>query len=173
MKRCNGCHKGKDESEFSYRVVNGKRYLRTQCRKCESRKRFVRPYSKEATGRAQARYSEKIRHLRLSNFDTARWILRDSRGSDKKNGRRNDLDAKFVESTIKNGCSYCGETAIRMTLDRIDNEKGHIRNNVVPACIRCNYARRNMPYKAWVVVARGMRKARKNGLFGNWTGRIK
>jgi len=59
-----------------------------------------------------------------------------------------------------------------MTLDRIDDAKGHTADNVVPACIRCNYARRDMPYKAWLVVAKAMRKARALGLFGNWTGAV-
>jgi len=60
-----------------------------------------------------------------------------------------------------------------MTLDRIDNDKGHTQDNVVPACIRCNYARRSMPYEAWLVVAKGMREAREQGLFGDWTGRVR
>jgi hypothetical protein len=60
-----------------------------------------------------------------------------------------------------------------MTLDRIDNDKGHTEDNVVPACIRCNYTRRSMPYEAWLVVAKGMREARERGLFGEWTGRAR
>lgn len=60
-----------------------------------------------------------------------------------------------------------------MTLDRIDNDKGHTQDNVVPACIRCNYVRKNMPYEAWIVVAEGMRKAREAGLFEGWSGRVR
>jgi hypothetical protein len=59
------------------------------------------------------------------------------------------------------------------TLDRIDNSKGHTRDNVVPACIRCNYARRNMPYEAWLCLTDGMKRARELGLFKEWTGRTR
>ena len=47
MKMCNGCKKEKDEKEFGKRWVNGKQYLRTQCRLCESKKRLARPYDPE------------------------------------------------------------------------------------------------------------------------------
>jgi hypothetical protein len=60
-----------------------------------------------------------------------------------------------------------------MTLDRIDNKRGHSRANVVPACIRCNYARRDMPYAAWLCLAPGLRVALEQGLFGEWTGRCR
>jgi hypothetical protein len=57
-----------------------------------------------------------------------------------------------------------------MTLDRIDNFIGHVKTNVQPACIRCNYLRRDMPYEAWLIVAEGVRQARKAGAFADWVG---
>jgi len=57
-----------------------------------------------------------------------------------------------------------------MTLDRINNSKGHLMNNVVPACRRCNTTRGDMPYKAWLFLVDGMRKARLANAFGNWNG---
>jgi hypothetical protein len=56
-----------------------------------------------------------------------------------------------------------------MTIDRIDNEIGHTLSNVVPACIRCNYVRRDMPHEAWLCLVEGMREAVFRGLFGSWT----
>lgn len=72
--------------------------------------------------------------------------------------------------TINRDCFYCGETLLRMSLDRVDNSKGHTMDNVIPACVRCNYIRKDMPYDAWIVVAVGMRQAREQGLFGGWGG---
>jgi hypothetical protein len=86
-------------------------------------------------------------------------IWRDSRSSDKKLLRENDLDKDFIKDKISNGCFYCGETKIRMTLDRIDNSLGHLKTNVNPACMRCNYLRRDMPYDAWLFLVEGIRKA--------------
>ncbi len=39
-------------------------------------------------------------------------------------------------------CIYCGDTK-NIGLDRIDNSKGHTRDNVVPCCYTCNVARSN------------------------------
>ena len=98
-----------------------------------------------------------------------RYILDDTRRADSTRGfPKSDLTLEFIDSSILMGCTYCGDNQTRMTLDRIDNSKGHTQNNVVAACIRCNYARRDMPYEAWLVVAEGMRKARELNLFGDW-----
>jgi hypothetical protein len=101
-----------------------------------------------------------------------RSILSDSKASDNKKSRQNDLDIEFVKALISLPCSYCGETKLRMTADRVDNSIGHLKSNVVPACIRCNYTRRDMPHEAWLFLVEGMRKAREAGLFNNWTGSI-
>lgn len=103
----------------------------------------------------------------------SKYILQDSRSCDKKKGHENDLTKEYIEAEIAKGCTYCGEERIRITLDRIDNSLGHLENNVLPACIRCNYVRGNMPYEAWLVVASGMERARKQGLFGSWEGRCR
>jgi len=57
-----------------------------------------------------------------------------------------------------------------MTLDRVDNTCGHIQSNVVSACVRCNYMRRDMPYAAWLKLLPMIKQAREEGLFGTWTG---
>ena len=59
-----------------------------------------------------------------------------------------------------------------MTLDRIDNEIGHVFANVVGSCVRCNLIRRHMPYAAWMCIVPGLRKAREEGLFQGWTGEV-
>src|SRR2546423_9668456 len=115
----------------------------------------------------------KFVRMRATGIDVARFILWEARRSDKSRGLLCDLSKSEVEALIANGCSYCGETQLRMTLDRIDNSKGHTLSNVVPACIRCNYARRNMTSEARLCLAEGMRRARELNLFGVWTGRTR
>lgn len=95
-------------------------------------------------------------------------VFRDCRASDKKRGFNNDLDHEFIRILIASGCKYCGETTIRMTLDRIDNSIGHIKTNVLPCCIRCNYIRGSMPFEAWMIMAPAVRQAKEAGLFGTW-----
>lgn len=102
--------------------------------------------------------------------DIATAILYDSRKIDKVFGRNNNLTKEIIQSLISQGCHYCGETTIRMTLDRKRNEEGHTTDNVVPACIRCNNIRRDMPYEAWLCLVDGLRTATRSGLFGTWIG---
>lgn len=53
-------------------------------------------------------------------------------------------------------------------LDRIDNSKGHTKDNVRAACIRCNYMRGSMPFEAWEFLVPTIKEAVKRGLFGKW-----
>lgn len=128
----------------------------------------------EDSARYYARHKTRIRlaakHRRRTNI--AQAVLEDSRKADSRKGLSNDLDLAFIQATLSNPCSYCGETLLRMTLDRVNNAVGHLRSNVVPACERCNYVRRDMPAAAWQVVAAGMRSAREAGLFDGWVGGI-
>jgi hypothetical protein len=112
----------------------------------------------------------QVRHRRRT--DVVGSIVTDTRKDDRKKSRANELDREFVAELINNPCSYCGDSDLRKTVDRIDNSLGHLRSNVVCACERCNYVRRNMPYDAWLVLAVAMREARERGLFGTWTGAI-
>jgi len=132
------------------------------------------PYKDPAKKQAwQRRRNLKFSQMRAANIDVARFILREARRSDKLRGRACDLTKEQIETLIAGGCSYCGETGLRMTLDRVDNDRGHELDNVVPACIRCNYARRDMPFEAWSQLTDGMRRARELGLFKSWTGRTR
>jgi hypothetical protein len=111
----------------------------------------------------------KIEAAKSRKNRPANCILKDCRSSDRKRNRGpNDLDLEFIKITIANGCQYCGDVDIRITLDRIDNELPHNKSNVVPCCIRCNYLRGSMPYIAWMYIVPSVKKARELGLFGVW-----
>lgn len=181
VKRCSGpCGLVLPLTSFGRRTCDGRRYPVSRCRPCESKRsreaqsralKEGRPYPSYVRGYKKRLKREK--ESRAAGTDTARWILIDSRRSDKKNGRPNDLTTDSIRGAIESGCFYCGEQHLRMTLDRIDNQQGHTCKNVVGACIRCNYLRRDMPYKAWLKIVPAVRSAREEGLFEDWTGRIK
>lgn len=46
----------------------------------------------------------------------------------------------MIENILTKPCFYCGDTN-RIGCDRIDNKKGHTKENVVPCCVECNTAR--------------------------------
>jgi hypothetical protein len=165
---CRKCGKGKPLRSFTEVRPGCRRRTCIQCRK--GRDQSQNPNRLKIEG-ARAWSARKER--RRLGVDLEKFIYEDSRRSDKKKGFQNDLTLEFIKREISKGCSYCGEVDLRMSLDRIDNSIGHLQSNVQPACIRCNYARRSMPYAAWVCLIHGLREAREKGLFGNWTGRCR
>jgi hypothetical protein len=175
-KICRRCGISKPLEEFYPTYQHGKSYRRSRCKSCDNELRRSRPRAKateqqrELWGRRDA--ARKRKHRKERDHD-AKHIYWDSRQTDRKRGFTNDLTKEFIAEQITKGCCYCGETELRMTLDRVDNERGHTTDNVVPACIRCNYVRGKMPFEAWGVIAQAMKRATKQGLFGDWTGRAR
>ena len=54
-----------------------------------------------------------------------------------------DIDIKWmIENILLKPCVYCGDTH-RVGCDRIDNSRGHTKDNVVPCCVECNTAKNN------------------------------
>lgn len=170
MRHCKDCSVELN-SENCYLKSDG--FFRSYCKKCHNNR--SKNYDKISRKKPHRRLfdSKKQRLDRQDPKHLVKIILQDSRRSDVKNNRINSLTKDFVKSIIEKPCFYCGESEIRMTLDRIDNNIGHTDDNVVQACIRCNYTRRSMPYQAWLCLTAGMRDAREKGLFGNWTGRCR
>lgn len=54
-----------------------------------------------------------------------------------------DIDIDWmIENIMHKPCTYCGDTN-KIGCDRIDNNKGHMKDNVIPCCYECNVARGN------------------------------
>lgn len=113
-------------------------------------------------------YSKRNRH-NYSNLESlSRVVHKDLRIRDRRKQRDNNLTIQHVMDLISKSCTYCGNDKMRMTLDRIDNTKGHLIANVVPSCVRCNSIRMAMPYEAWLRIIPAVRAAFEEGLFGEW-----
>ena len=69
-------------------------------------------------------------------------MLSSYRIKDKKRDLECDLTIEDMLDIMSKPCVYCGDTK-RIGCDRLDNEKGHTKDNVVPCCVECNKARNN------------------------------
>jgi hypothetical protein len=165
---CSRCKTPKITSDFSTRTVSGKSYLMSVCKPCN----VLRDTRKH---RDKRKYSDNLwrkrSEERRNGILREKYIVEDARRSDRKLGRISDLDVAFVKTLISGACVYCGVPPSQaiMTLDRIDNSIGHLKNNVVASCMDCNLVRGNLPYKAWLLLANAMREARNLGLLHGWT----
>jgi hypothetical protein len=76
-------------------------------------------------------------------------MIKSSIKSDTEKNRQTDVDYDFIKDLFKNNssCIYCnckwstGDK--RPTLERIDNDLGHLKNNCVLACYNCNITRQD------------------------------
>lgn len=85
---------------------------------------------------------ERVRKKRTrKRYKVNEYFYRYKRTDNDKN-RENDLDKEFLSNAMKSICFYC-EDIERIGLDRINNNIGHLKNNVVPCCYSCNVLRSN------------------------------
>ena len=174
-KICSKCNKEKLANEF-YTRNNGKN-LRTKCIKCLNPHEYKRHKNnnsqayKENRKKAYKNVKIKQKFERANNINRPKYIILESRRQDTIHNRSYDLDFKFVEKLIQSGCKYCGAQPenCKMSIDRIDNTKGHIKTNVIPSCVNCNLTRGSMPYDAWITyLAPAMKQAMESGKLNNW-----
>lgn len=60
-------------------------------------------------------------------------------------------------------CTYCGDTQEEIGCDRIDNSKGHTKDNVVPACKTCNVSRMdNFTHEEMLVLGKTIKQIKIN-----------
>jgi len=154
-----------------------KEYFFSYCNACRNkvgRKRAEKKHGKnhspsQLKNRAKKRLVLKIaRATEIRGPIVAKLIIYHSRQRCKQIGFEHTISVQTAEWLIARPCTYCGENELKMTLDRRDNDKGYVEDNVVPACIRCNLIRGDMPYEAWMRIIPELRAAREDGLFKEW-----
>lgn len=168
---CKKCDFIKPETDFPLNRTNGREYRKTTCNSCDNKARLGRKITPPIkTDKFRKRVNAASRKWNQNPKNRPTQIVQDARYSDEKKGLVSDLDKEWVAEQIANPCSYCGEKEILMTLDRIDNSIGHLKNNLLPACGRCNYFRRDMPFDAWKILVPAVKEAREKGLLEGWDG---
>lgn len=165
---CKHCGLGEPDVTFYIKKQGERYYRRFICIGCDNIYKRKYPRKEDAENRERKRKSTQGRIRRANETFRCRYILQDSQRSDKKKYRGNDLDREFIRKLIDEGCVHCADREARMTLDRINNNLGHLKTNVVASCMRCNYFRRDMPYDAWIMIAPKIRQARLLGLLDGW-----
>lgn len=131
-------------------------------------RREERNYSIEEIlfGRKTNRGSKKAKDIKDAGTKIrakASKMISSYRVKDIKNGfDGNDLDIDWlIDNILTKPCVYCGDTK-RIGCDRIDNNKGHSKDNVVPCCIECNTARNNyFSYEEMRVLGRTIAEIKK------------
>lgn len=106
-------------------------------------------------------YREDVKNIRIK----ASKMISSYKCKDNKLGFKNicDIDIDWmIENIFTKSCVYCGDNK-KIGCDRIDNSKGHTKDNVVPCCIECNAARNNnFTYDEMLEIGKAIRKVKEN-----------
>lgn len=88
--------------------------------------------------RSQLRRGDKTKYLQKESKNA--WYR--FRYSTKKRKLKYTISRDFYEELLTKPCHYCGmlrsSTSLSSWIDRVDNEKGYLIDNVLPCCPTCN-----------------------------------
>lgn len=125
-KVCTKCGNTKpDTIEHFYKNPKAKHGLSSECKACKSVR--MRPINKK-----------------FYNNNREEILLRIYTNNDLKANRLTNIDATWMREHITSKpCFYCKTVDDPRGCDRLDNDLGHIKTNVVPCCKLCNKTRNN------------------------------
>lgn len=137
MKHCINCKLELSDQNWHRARAKKRHYI---CNICA--KQYLAQYYNKNFKVIRARSIEtyKSTSFAVGSNNWAQRRLAGYRSRDRKKNRLSICDFSVVEflNLIKNPCIYCNESVKLRTIDRIDNSKGHSKDNVVVACIDCN-----------------------------------
>lgn len=166
MKKCSKCNDAKKSSQFS-KCAASQDGLKKQCKECiaiatkkyiEENKQIISQkkkldYSKNRDERLKAHQVYRLNNLeKMRARDAIRDLLperRFSKGKIAAKRRKLDWTISFehFSELCKEKCYYCANKigdrnkSTYAALDRIDNSRGYVIDNVLPSCSSCNYIR--------------------------------
>jgi len=107
--------------------------------------------------RRKKRYPKyyKTHKIEIAEKAMIRYLTPEGRLSAYKAGakRRNlefTLTMEDFKKYWKKPCSYCGNEIETIGLDRIDNSKGYIKDNIISCCSECNTMKRTMTQEHFI-----------------------
>lgn len=141
---CTVCQKEKVlETEFG-KQSNGKYGRQSACKLCT--KRVLADYRKTEKGKEKHREYAK-RHREKPGYNDRHRAYRETpkamrhlylKGAERRS-LPFELTVEDFETLWGRPCHYCGDSIRTIGLDRLINEGGYIRDNVVPCCPTCNF----------------------------------
>jgi len=128
---CSQCKTKKNIEQFGFRAQNIRHGI---CRNCKNKqKREWAQNNKDKT----VRYAKNHR-------ETSRGKLTEIRASAKARNLDFDLTEKQFDDIATQACHYCNKENTTRGLDRVDNSRGYLMDNVVSCCKTCNFMKHTL-----------------------------
>ena len=168
-KICSICKVSKELTDENFHKDKGRAHgFMYNCKPCVAQRgaeRRLRNPRKGEYGRFTQEQKDAyyIRSRRYLTTEKGRALALSSsyKHTDNKKGYQNDITKEDILEARQNGvCFYCGDTP--SGFDRIDNEKGHTKENCVPCCKECNVSRMdNFSHKEMMVIGEAIRQVKE------------
>lgn len=142
---CSCCRKEKELLAVNFcSDKNRKLGFSYRCKTCDAIKKDNRKERYKNLSQEQKEiYKSKNRKYTSEGLGRATSLICSYRKTDRKKEQICDLDREFILTEIFNkSCTYCKSTE-NIGCDRINNNLGHLKTNVVPCCRICNTTRMN------------------------------
>lgn len=108
----------------------------------EERKLYMHEYNRKYYAANKEELSQKHNDYRNTPIGRANNLMSSYRYTDKRDGYPEtvDFDAEWLlEAILLKPCAHCGKTGWDIIgCNRLDNTKGHTKDNVEPCCKECN-----------------------------------
>lgn len=157
-KFCRACKQTKSTTEF-FKDIRTKSGFTSNCKQCRSKQSKIRYQhkkheiskknkqyyneNKEAVKAYKKAYYKKNIELHHAKARKIERLFLFSKHRSRYRGLEWTITFDEYASLRKNLCFYCdqGLPPVGTGLDRLDNSKGYMLNNVVPCCKACNHIR--------------------------------
>lgn len=130
-----------------------------QKRNKEKVKEYHDKYNKQYYRDNIVERKEYLKEYFKTKIGRASYLLKNYKREDRKHNRGEcDLTPKWiVENVFSKSCHYCGENDwTKLGCDRIDNDKAHTVDNIVPCCAECNSRRQTKSYEEFKNEVQGL-----------------
>jgi hypothetical protein len=140
-KICKICKIEKEYSEFhkSKLTIGGVRTICKECRKEEKKEYLSRDYVKVKQHQHYIDNKVEIKKRTRAHY----WTLNGQYHQYKKRAKKKNIRFELLEKDCipfyNTNCSYCGSNINGLGIDRVDNGRGYVIDNIVPCCSTCNF----------------------------------
>mgnify|MGYP001565349624 CR=1 FL=1 len=106
--------------------------------------------TKEYQKKLYWKHPEKAQQYRRKNRETLQGGFNRIKRDAIRRKKEFTLSLKEIRNFFDKKCAYCGEKIKGCRLDRIDNDKGYIKNNIISCCSICNIMKGKLTKKEFI-----------------------
>lgn len=140
-----------------YRVKNeeklklwDKKYYQKNKKRISLRSKEFYKKNKEKLDLKHKEWRQKNKEWEIKYNKLPHCKYRTYRANAKQRNREFNLTYKEFLSFWQKPCHYCGDKIETIGLDRIDNKKGYVLDNIISCCAKCNYMKRDLSKEEFI-----------------------